>query len=387
MMRIAPVLETMMRINKVELNHIAIALFEPYTLSKRYGTISHGHAIIVRLTTDDGLVGLGEADPLPPFTAETPATVMGVIRDILTPYVLGKDPRQVVRLNQDMDSCVTGNLMARGAVDMALHDLAGKTFGVPAHLMLGGCCHAELPLFAAIGGGSPEIDMQAIQRWIDRGIRYIMIKMGAGSIAQDIERMRRAADAFKGQARFIVDANQGWTVPQALSFAEATAHWAPELIEQPVDASNLEGLNRIRQRSRSPLSADESLSGLNDAAQLIRSQAADVFSLKVSKNGGLSRTKKIAVVAEAFGVDCLMNSMLEFGVTQAASLQVGCTLPNLFDFGHAYGSVLRMSDDITDFDGNLHDGRVRVPGDKGLGIRLDVEKLEHYTQDYSCARP
>jgi muconate cycloisomerase len=121
---------------------------------------------------------------------------------------------------------------------------------------------------------------------------------------------------------------------------------------------------------------------LNDARELIRDRAVDVFSLKVSKNGGLSRTKQIAHLAGAFNVDCLMNSMLEFGITQAASLQVGCTLPNLFDFGHAYGSVLRMSDDITNFDKYIDRGHVNLPTGNGLGVELDVDKLNHYTQEH-----
>jgi len=373
-----------MQIKKVELNHMAIALAEPYVLSKRYGTITHGNAVIVRLTADNGMVGFGEADPLPPFTAETTATVLAVIRDILAPCVLGKDPRGVAHLNQEMDACVTGNLMARGAMDMALHDLAGKAFGVPVHTMLGGCCHTELPLLAAIGGGPPEMDAPAIQSWIDRDMRYIMIKMGAAAVAVDIERLRRASEAFEHQARFIVDANQGWTFSEALAFVEGTARWAPELVEQPVAAQNHRDLKRIRQQCRSPLSADESLTSMEDARRLIDAGAVDVFSLKVSKNGGLSRTRKLALLAEAFGIDCLMNSMLEFGITQAASLQVGCTLPNLFDFGHAYGSVLRMSDDITDFDRNLKRGRVRLPEGSGLGIRVNEEKLARYTLDYCC---
>jgi muconate cycloisomerase len=95
----------------------------------------------------------------------------------------------------------------------------------------------------------------------------------------------------------------------------------------------------------------------------------------------MDRSKLIAQMAAGFGLKCLMNSMLEFGITQAASLQVGCTLPNLFDFGHAYGSVLRMSDDITDFGQTIDRGHVNLPAGHGLGVELDVDKLNHYTQE------
>jgi muconate cycloisomerase len=130
------------------------------------------------------------------------------------------------------------------------------------------------------------------------------------------------------------------------------------------------------------LSADESVTTVSDAATLIREKAVDVFSIKISKNGGLEKSRQIAQMADGFGLKCLMNSMLEFGISQAASLQLGCTLSNLIDLGHAYGSVLRMSDDITDFGRNISESVVTVPSASGLGVTLDEEKLQKYTTDY-----
>ena len=126
------------------------------------------------------------------------------------------------------------------------------------------------------------------------------------------------------------------------------------------------------------MSADESVESISDAATLIRELAVDVFSIKVSKNGGLDKSKQIAQMADGFGLKCLMNSMLEFGISQAASLQ----LANLADLGHAYGSVLRMSDDITDFAKNISRYVVTVPSEPGLGVALNEDKLRKYTTDY-----
>ena len=87
-------------------------------------------------------------------------------------------------------------------------------------------------------------------------------------------------------------------------------------------------------------------------------------------------------MAQAFGLKVLMNSMFDFGITQAASLQLGCVLPNLLDMGHAYMSVLRMSDDVTDFAKNISESIATVPTEPGLGVKLDEDKLKRYTQDY-----
>jgi len=155
-----------------------------------------------------------------------------------------------------------------------------------------------------------------------------------------------------------------------------------DLMEQPIPAENLEDYRRICRQSPWPVSVDESLYSIQDAKRIIKAEAADVFSLKISKHGGLSKTKKIALLAEVFGIDCLMNSEIEFGVNQAALLQLGCTLGNLVDLGHAYMSPLRLADDITDYSRLVKNGKVCVPDTPGLGVNLDDKKLELYTQDY-----
>jgi muconate cycloisomerase len=209
-----------------------------------------------------------------------------------------------------------------------------------------------------------------------------MLKMGALPIGEEIKRMNAVKERFGHIIRIIVDANQGWEVNEALEFIDGIKDHRPDLLEQPIKRWDIDGLRRIREHSPCPLSADESLTTIHDAITLIREQAVDVFSIKVSKNGGLDKSKQIAQMADGFGLRCLMNSMLEFGITQAASLQLGCTLPNLLDLGHAYGSVLRMSDDVTDFGQNISRGMARVPPSKGLGVTLDEERLKRYTEDY-----
>ena len=370
-----------MKITRLELFHIAIPFAKPYRLSKAYGTLTDAHAVILKVHTDGGVVGLGEADPLNPFTEETPGTVMAIMRDVIGPCLLGQDPTQVGSLAAVLDGSVLGNLTARGSVDMALHDILGKVKGAPVHVLVGGRLHTELPILWGIGSGTPSEDAAAIEELMALGCRTVMIKMGALPIVEEINRMVSARKRFEG-LHFVVDANQGWETDQTLAFIDGIRGYPPDLIEQPIQHWDHRGLKRIRQRAPCPLSADESLLSVHDAAELIRSNAVDVFSLKVSKNGGIAKCRQIAQAAEMFGLKCLMNSMLEFGITQAASLQLGCTLGNLLPMGHAYGSVVRMADDVTDFGRNISGATVRVPLGDGLGVGLDERKLKKYTRDY-----
>lgn len=371
-----------MKINCIELFHISIPFAVPYKLSKRYGTLTHAHAVVFKVHTDKGLVGLGEANPMNPFTQETPASVMMVTRDHIAPLLLGKYPEKISKIEMDLDQMVSGNLTARGGVNMALFDIAGKALGIPVHSLIGGQYHTELPLLGAIGSGTPKEDQKAISALIKDGHQTVMIKMGTLPIEMEIKRMISARESFGREIFFVVDANQAWTVFETLKFIDGCQANLPDLIEQPVACHDIHGLKRIHEHSPIPISADESIMTANDAQTLIRERAVDVFSIKVSKNGGIAKSKLIADSVGLFHYQCLMNSMLEFGITQAASLQLGCTLTNLIPAGHAYGSVLRMSDDITDFGKNISQGKVIVPEDNGLGVSLDDEKLKKYTKDY-----
>ena len=371
-----------MKITAIELFHISIPFAKPYKLSRVYGTRYDAEAVILKVHTDEGIVGLGEADPLNPFSEETPATVMVVTRDHIAPQLIGLNPTHIAAIESNLDVMVHGNLLARGAVNMALFDIVGKANDIPAHMLLGGLNQSELQLLSPIGSGTPEEDAASIQQQIEDGYQTVMIKMGALPIVDEIQRMIAAREKFAGQIKIIVDANQGWTVAETLEFLDGIGRNRPDLLEQPIDRHDVSGLKRIHRRTACLLSADEGVASTQEATTLIRAQAVDAFSIKVSKNGGLSNARKIAATADAFGLKVLMNSMLEFGITQAASLQLGCVLPNLLDMGHAYMSVLRMSDDISDFNQNISQGTVTVPTSAGLGVRVNEEKLKKYTKDY-----
>lgn len=371
-----------MKITGLELFHISIPFRQPYKLSKVYGTLTDAHAVVLKMHTDAGIVGIGEADPMNPFTEETPGSVMAVIRDVIAPYLLDRDPLRIAEIESHLDQAVHGNLMSRGAVDMALFDILGKVHQLPAHVFLGGIRHEQLPLLGPIGSGTPAEDSDAIEALIQQGYRTVMIKMGALPVDEEIRRAVAAVDRYGDRLTLIMDANQGWTFKETLKFVDGIRGSEPAVLEQPVATGDLAKLRNIRDRIPYLLSVDESLVTLADAAGVIRAEAADAFSIKVSKNGGLSKSHTIARAAEVFGIKILLNSMLEFGITQAASLQVGCTLNNLIDCGHAYMSVLRMSDDITDFRKNISDAVVTVPREPGLGVRVDDGKLDAYTVDY-----
>lgn len=364
-----------MKIERIDLWHIKSPLVRPYPLSKVYGTLTHAQAVVLRLTCAGGLEGWGEADPQPPFTEEWPDGVMLYLSELAAPRLLGRDALDRAMLSAELDAVSAGNPTAKGAVDMALHDLAGKHAGVPVSQLLGGALRDRIPALWPLGSGTLEESLEVVEEKRAEGFRTFMVKTGSRDVAEDAARCLALIERYHPEIRFIADANQGWSEAEAVRFAELIGAAPLDLLEQPVARANLEGMKRVREAALCPVSADESVFTPGEAAKLAAACAVDVFSIKPSKNAGLAPSRKIASLAEGHGLDVLMNSMIEFGITQAASLQLGITLPNLMDCGHAYMSTLRIKEDPTDFSALVRDGTAHAPAAPGLGVAVDPDHL------------
>ncbi len=370
-----------MKVTRIEAFHVTIPLVQPYVLSKRYGTVHQAHAVVVKVHTDEGICGYGEANPMPPFTEETWGSVFAALKYHLGPCLLVEDPRDLTRLNSAFDRMLGANLLAKGALDVALWDIWGKSLGVPVHRLLGGALRHEIPLLWPFGSGTPEEDVERITSKMKEGYRTFMIKMGANPIDVDIARARAITEAFGDKIHVNVDANQGWDLPQALTFFEGTRGCRLDFVEQPLPKGEIQALRLVRSRATHPISADESVQSVRDAVELARDGLVDVFSLKVSKNGGISRARDIVALARSHGIRCLMNSMIEMGISQAAALHLGAATHNLIDCGQCYMSTLRLIDDVTDFGDLIDDAVARVPDKPGLGVEIDEDRLKKYTEE------
>jgi len=202
--------------------------------------------------------------------------------------------------------------------------------------------------------------------------------MGSNPVDEDIARVHDVLGQLPEDARLMVDANQGWTFEEASAFMRQTADIPLALIEQPIAAGDYGRIHALRAMASNPISVDESLQCYDDAQRIIEADGADIFSVKISKNGGLTEGLAIARLAEQNGVRIMMNSMIELGITQAAALHLGCVTPNVVDFGHAFMSVQRTTDDITDFADWKTRGIVSLPDRAGLGITVSRDKIDRY---------
>ena len=365
-----------MRIAHIDLWRVRAPLVTPYPLSRLYGTLGHAEAVFVRLGADDGTEGWGEADPLQPFTAESAADVLAFLQARAGPLLIGRPAADRARILAEIRALRPAMPTAWGAIDMALHDLGARAAGVSVAALLGGPVRDRIPVLWPLGSGSLAASVAAVETRRAEGFRTFMIKTGARDVADDARKTLRLIARYSPEIGFIADANQGWSEAEALRYVGLIGAAPLALLEQPVARNDLVGLGRVRRATEIPISADESVVSLAQAAALAAAGAVDVFSLKPSKNGGLGAAARIAALAQGHGLGILMNSMIEFGVTQAASLQLGLTLANLVPGGHAYMSTLRLAEDPTDFGRLVTDGWARAPAGPGLGVAVDVDHLD-----------
>lgn len=363
-----------MKITSIDIWPLRIPLAQPYHLSKLYGTLTHSDAVIIRISLENGVVGWGEADPGGiNFDGETTESVVQTLQN-----------RAPLMIGQNVDAWVAAyggrdyNGAAAAAFDVACYDALGRATQTSVCRLLGQQCHGQIPLLWPTSSGTADDDLAIIADYHARGFNTYMLKMGDKPIAEDIDRIKSVTAQLPEAVRVMVDANQGWSREEALQFARETVQLPLILIEQPVAAADYEGLHRVREVSGCPVSVDESIQKAGDTDAILNANAADIFSIKISKNGGLSNSQAIAVSVSNAGKQVLMNSMIELGITQAASLHLGCTLGNLVDCGHAYMSTLRMADDVTDFSSWIKQGIASLPDAPGLGVNVSAEKIRQY---------
>lgn len=367
-----------MKITEIKIDRLSVPLKHPYWLSNEYGEVRTTTPIIVSIFTDSGIVGYGECDPWELFTGCSSESTYVVLQKHITPILIGADPCNPNEIHRLMNSTIRNQHIAKSAIDMAIYDIWGKSTNQPVHQILGGKRRSEMKVMWSIGGSSPDESAQEVLEAKDNGYYGCMVKVGT-DYKLDAARTIAAREAVGPDFPLIADANQGWDVDTAIRYAKAVKNCNLLFFEQPVQSWDISGMARIKRAIDIPVSADESVSTIHDAIRLIDAQAADIFSIKVTKNGGIMPTKAICQYAEANGIQLFFNSMIEEGITQAASLAISATCSNIVTMiGHAFFSPRRLDGDICTYHKQIKRGVVEVSDAPGLGIELEQDAIKKY---------
>lgn len=281
--------------------------------------------VILRL--DDGSsIGFGEASPVLPITGETSNTVRLLLKDLADEILEDADPLNLTGIAQSLNR-IPYNGSAKAAIDMALHDLMGKAFHMPVYTLLGGSPR-KLETDVTISLGKPEEMCEEAGYWVERGFRTLKLKLGS-SLEEDLQRVKGIRESMGGIVRLRVDLNQAYTRHLTVKFIEEIAPLEVEFVEQPIPAWNLKGLAQIRRATGFPIALDESVHTSRDLLRALEYEAADIVNIKLMKAGGLREALKIAAIAEAAGIECMIGCMAETRLSITAAAHLACAAPNI----------------------------------------------------------
>jgi len=311
-------------IQQVEVYSVTLRYKEPFRIAP--GASTESHNIVVKILADYEVVGWGESSPSQRVTDENPKTVVDVV-DKIAPKLIDMSPLRIEQNVELMDSIVEGNPSAKAAIDMALHDILGKTARKPLFMLMGGY-RTEVLTDITLGIKSPKEMAKDAVKAVNKGFKALKVKVGVDP-AEDVERIKLIRKAVGNGIDVRLDANQGWTPKQAIEVLNKIERYNIQFAEQPVPAENLKGLVKVRKNSPIPVMADESVHSPEDALRLIQAEAVDLINIKLMKSGGILKARKIASIAEAAGIPCMIGCMGESQIGIAAGAHLAAAAKNI----------------------------------------------------------
>ncbi|WP_421617535.1 mandelate racemase/muconate lactonizing enzyme family protein [Brevibacillus sp. TJ4] len=363
-----------MKIASITLYGLRLPLIRPFIVA--YETYADMPTILVKMETDEGIAGYGEATPDQHVTGETWEGTFSLLLHQLAPAVIGENPFQIERIHEKMATTVYAAPSAKAAIDIACYDVMGKAAGQPVYNLLGGRYHDKLSVPYVVSILEPAVMAEEALQAVKAGYRSIKIKVGTDPHV-DVERIRAVRSAIGKSVPLRVDANQGWR-------NRAVAMWVLEQvkgcdidwIEQPVIADDLTALAEIRRQSIVPVMVDEGVHGDREMRETIVRQAADKLNIKLMKCGGLYPALKLVAQAEMAGIECQVGSMVESAVATAAGAHLAVAKKTIRS--NELVGPLMFSRDVAAFPyESLHICLSEAPG---LGLQVEEQALAALTR-------
>ncbi len=325
---------------------------------------------IVGVETDTGLIGYGEVCPLGPFYL--PAYAEGVRAGLreLSPHLLGFDPRELSKLNHRMDAALKGHPYVKSGIDIACWDILGQATGLPVCVLMGGRFGESVRLYRAISQEAADVMARKVKGYKADGYTRFQLKVG-GDPDTDIERIRAVREMLDASDRLVADANTGWTQHEAMRVVRAVRD-LDVYIEQP--CLTYEECLAVRRHTDHPFVLDENIDNLDMLLRGKADLAMDVVNLKISKLGGLTKTKQVRDLCVSMGIAMTLEDSWGGDITTAAIAHLAHSTPEEFRFtstdfnsyvtvSTAEGAPLRVN------------GFMQASTDAGLGVRPRFEVL------------
>ncbi|MFC2089523.1 mandelate racemase/muconate lactonizing enzyme family protein [Bacteroidota bacterium] len=314
-----------MKITSVSYYPIEMQLARPYTIA--YEKIEKASNVVLKIQTDKGLTGWGLAAPDKVITGETSESVVENFRSIAEPLLIGKDPFQWVYFMEEIKSLLSGNASTKAAVDMALLDLLARKARLPLYRVLGGHKHM-LRTSVTIGIETVQETLDQAGYYLKKGFNVIKLKGGL-NLEEDVEKVWKLRERFNNEFILRFDANQGYTVEEAIEFVRRTKDAEIEILEQPTKASQPLLMGEVVKHVDIPVMADESIKSLKDVYKLVSNELIDMVNIKIQKVGGILESLHINSVSRAAGAEVMVGCLDESALGISAGLHFALSRSNI----------------------------------------------------------
>lgn len=308
-----------MKITRVECIPISMPLKKPIKLPNVIITCLN--TLLLAITADNGLVGYAESgDTSSWYRGETQASMTAMISDVFAPRILlGEAPDNIEKIVGMMDQLARDNNQAKALVDCALHDLKGKSLGVPVYSLLGGRTREKVPLGWVLSAGEPEKVAELAIQVRDNGFSAFKLKVGRHTFDNDVATVREVRAALGPNARITLDANGSWNYEQALTTLKRLDQYNLAFMEQPLAHQYRDSLAKLRERISTPIYADEGAQELGDLREIAERRSADGVVLKIQKVGGLLKAQRFLAACRMYDIPVFCSTLIGSGVESGPS--------------------------------------------------------------------
>ncbi|MCW3117879.1 MAG: dipeptide epimerase [Chitinophagaceae bacterium] len=359
------------KIQRIDIYRLFIPLKEPFVIS--LGPVYNAENIVVLIHTDQAITGFGECSPFMSINGESAGTGM-VVGNYFTKALTGKNPLLIEEHIDAMDKIIYGNSSIKSAFDMALYDIAAQHAGLPLYKFLGGKNNKTIVTDYTVSIGDPAKMALDALKIKEEGYPAIKVKLGkTGEI--DVLRIKAIREAVGNKIPLRIDANQGWTVEEAITTLKALAQFDIQHCEEPIARWAFMELPRVRKESPVAIMSDESCGDEHDAERLIQLGACDYMNINLGKSGGIFKALKMVKLAEAANIHLQVGAFMESRLAMTAFAHFSLCSPIIehYDFDT---SLMFSEDPVSGGIIYKKNGVIDVPETPGLGAHIDEKWLK-----------
>lgn len=366
-----------MKVTQVEAIPFAIPYRKPLRFAS--GEVHVAEHVLVRVHTDDGVVGVAEAPPRPFTYGETQAGVLAVIDQILAPQVVGLPLLERETMHARMNRTV-GNPVAKASIDMAVWDALGRTLGLPVTELLGGYSD-RMRVSHMLGFAEPAAAVAEAERMrATYGITTFKVKVGRTPYRLDTAVVRALREGLGDEVELYVDGNRGWTASESARAMREMGDLGLTFAEELCPADDVIGRRWLVNQLDLPFIADESAVTPADVTREILGRSATAVSIKTARTG-FTGSRRVHHLAEGLGVEVVMGNQIDGQVGSLCTVAFGAAYELTSRRAGELSNFLDMRDDLLTEPLEIRDGQLAIRPGAGLGLEIDPDKLAHYRQD------